>query len=300
MSLTKINKILQRIDEAVNGFTKDLPTAQKKIYANLLKLVKELEVDSLGSLKNNLANIRKLTEISREVNAIVESDEYVTKVTDFLTVYDDLATLQNEYLATVFDKWKPTRVLNEIKKASVEITVDQLTANGVTNLLAGELKDILKTNITSGASYSDLASQIETAILGNDEIEGGLVRYSKQIAIDAVNQYNAVYTQQATSDLNAKWFRYTGSLMENSRDFCEHMKDKDGGYFHIDEVPGFLRGQVGDTKVPLSKSTGLPQGMNENTTTENFFILRGGYNCGHQVFPVSESSVPESLRSRFN
>lgn len=299
MSLTQIQKILTRIDEAVIGFTKSLPASQQKIYANLVKLVKELEIDSLGSIKNNLKNIQLLTKINKEVNDIVQSEEYSKGVADFTSVYEDLATLQDGYLSEVFDKFKPTKVLREITKASINITVDQLTENGVTNLLAGELKEILKTNITSGGSYADLTEQLKTAIIGNDEVDGGLVRYARTIATDAVNQYNAVYTQQATLDFGAEWFRYTGSLMTTSRPFCEHLKDKDGGYFHIDEIPGFLQGVIGEEEIPLSKSTGLPAGMNENTTVENFLILRGGYNCGHQVFPVSEASVPDSLRSRF-
>jgi hypothetical protein len=297
--LKQIQKILQTIDGAVTKFTDGLPDQEKEIYGNLLKLLKRLEVDRLGNIKNNLSNIRLLSDINKEVNAIVQSDAYSAKVAEFVNVYKDISKLQNQYLSTVFDKFKPTKVLREITKASIEITVDQMTENGVTNLLAGELKDILKQNITSGASYSDMASQIENAILGNDEIDGGMTRYAKQIAVDAVNQYNATYTKQVTSDFDAKWFRYTGSLMETSREFCRALKDKDGGYYHISEIPGFLEGTVGDEQVEISRSTGLPKGMNENTNVDNFSVLRGGWNCGHQIFPVSKASVPESLLAKF-
>ena len=87
--------------------------------------------------------------------------------------------------------------------------------------------------------------------------------------------------------------------METTRPFCEHLTKKDGGYFHVNEIPGFLKGIIGTETVPIYKKYNLPQGMNEYTNASNFLILRGGYNCGHQIFPVSKASVPLSLRSRF-
>jgi hypothetical protein len=39
--------------------------------------------------------------------------------------------------------------------------------------------------------------------------------------------------------------------------------------------------------------------MKEETTPDNFIVLRGGWNCGHELVPVSEAAVPGEIRERF-
>jgi hypothetical protein len=36
--------------------------------------------------------------------------------------------------------------------------------------------------------------------------------------------------------------------------------------------------------------------MYPNTDADNFIIYRGGYNCEHQLVPISEVGVPKKLR----
>jgi len=38
--------------------------------------------------------------------------------------------------------------------------------------------------------------------------------------------------------------------------------------------------------------------MIPDTNAENFFVRRGGYNCGHQIFPVIERLVPKDIQDR--
>lgn len=295
-----VEKIIKTLDGSVEDFVKDLPLSEQKIWERVQNLIKKLETDGLGNVKNSVANLRVLTEINKEINGIVLNEDYKKKVAKFTTVFGDLESLNNSYLSSVFTKFKPSKVLKELTKASVDITIDQLQETGVTSSLSSELKDILKQNITTGGSYATLTEQLRESILGKPNEAGGLTRYARTFTTDAINQYSATYTRQATSDLGVVWYRYTGSNMETTRPFCEHLTKKDGGYFHVNEIPGFLRGIVGTDKVPIYAKYNLPQGMNEATTADNFLILRGGYNCGHQVFPVSSASVPASLKARFS
>ena len=299
MSLVQIQQILNRIDSAVNGFVRGLPEVERKVFDRVMVLIKQLQIDNLGKVQNNINNLKVLTQLNKEINDIVLSPEYKDKVSAFTGVFGDLSTLQNDYLSTVFDKFKPSKVLKAITDTSIDITIDQLQETGVTSSLASELKDILKQSITTGGSYSELTDTLRTSIRGNDQIEGGLMRYARTFTTDAINQFNATYTKQVSQDFKAEWYRYTGSNMETTREFCKVLKDKDGGYFHINEVPGFLQGIIGNKQVEIYSKYDLPKGMNEATNTDNFFVLRGGYNCGHQIFPVSKVSVPESLRSKF-
>lgn len=291
--------ILDEIDGAVNTFVDGLPEAQKRIFDKVLLLVKKLDISSDGNIKNTVSNLRILQDINKEILNTVMTDDYKKKIVKFTSSFDKIASLQNQYLSSVFTTFKPNKVLKELTTASVDITYDQLGESGLSNDLANEIKGILNTNIQTGASYSSMTDQLRTAILGNEEIDGALLRYAKTYTTDSINQFSAVYNRQVTSDFDAKWFRYVGSNRETTRPFCEHLTDKDQGYFHIDEVPGFLEGQVGEDTVELYDKTGLPQGMKEGTTESTFFTLRGGWNCNHQILPVSRLSVPKSLRDKF-
>jgi hypothetical protein len=291
--------ILDEIDGAVNGFVDGLPETQKRIFDKVLLLVKKLDLSSDGNIKNTVANLRILQDINKEILNTVMTDDYKKKIAKFTGTFDKVASLQNQYLSTVFTSFKPNKVLKELTSASIDITYDQLGESGLSNDLANEIKGILNTNIQTGASYASMTDQLRTAIIGNEELDGALVRYAKTYTTDSINQFSAVYNRQVTSDFDAKWFRYVGSNRETTRPFCEHLTDKDQGYFHIDEVPGFLEGQVGDDTVEIYEKTGLPQGMKEGTNEDTFFTLRGGWNCNHQILPVSRLSVPKSLRDKF-
>lgn len=291
--------ILDEIDGAVNKFVDGLPATQRQIFDKIVLLVKKLDVGSDGSIKNTVGNIRLLQQINKEILDTVMTDQYKQKIADFTSTYDKVAGLQNQYLSTVFSTFKPGPVLKELTKASIDITYDQLGESGLSNDLANEIKTILTTNIQTGASYSQMTDQLRTAIMGNEQVDGALVRYAKTYTTDSINQFSAVYNRQVTSDFGAEWFRYVGSNRETTRPFCEHLTDKDQGYFNIKEVPGFLDGKVGDDTVELYEKTGLPQGMKEGTNVDTFFTLRGGWNCNHQILPVSRLSVPKSLRDKF-
>jgi hypothetical protein len=43
----------------------------------------------------------------------------------------------------------------------------------------------------------------------------------------------------------------------------------------------------------------LPKGMIEGTNESNFPTYRGGYNCGHQMYPVPPLNVPKTIRNKF-
>lgn len=290
-----IKTLLEVLDKSIQDFTDRLPEENRRIYNKVLELVKQLEVKD-GNIRNNVTNVRLVNKISSELNSIILSDSYLKKVAEFVKVFDTASELNNRYLAATFVEFKPKKVLSEIKDLNIEVTVDQLTENGVGAFIKKDIANILKQNITSGGSYADFTEQIRTALLEADN--NALVKYAKQITTDAVHQYNAQYIQSVTNDLGLEWFQYLGSLIRTSRPFCQHMVDK--RFFHVSEIPELLKGLVNGVQVPLNKNSGLPEGMFPNTNVSNFPILRGGYQCGHQIYPVSSVVVPKELRERFS
>ena len=100
-----------------------------------------------------------------------------------------------------------------------------------------------------------------------------------------------------TDDLDTEWFMYTGSNIETTREFCQHLTEKK--YIHRSEIPTILTGKIDDHQCAIYDKTGLPYGMIEGTTPENFQVNCGGWNCRHQLVPVADAVVPADVRRRF-
>ncbi|MGM9818733.1 MAG: hypothetical protein ACI30B_07120 [Paludibacteraceae bacterium] len=101
-----------------------------------------------------------------------------------------------------------------------------------------------------------------------------------------------------TDDLDTEWFMYTGSNIETTREFCQHLTEKK--YIHRSEIPTILTGKIDDHQCAIYEKTGLPYGMIDGTTPENFQVNCGGWNCRHQLVPVADAVVPADVRAKFD
>jgi hypothetical protein len=69
-------------------------------------------------------------------------------------------------------------------------------------------------------------------------------------------------------------------------------------FIHKSEIPTILSGVIDGHKVAMNDATGLWKGAMDDTTVDNFIVNRGGWNCGHELIPVSEVVVPKEVRDR--
>jgi len=299
--MPQFNDILKRIDEAITKFNKVIPGIQKSIFNDLQDELKRLDTVD-GKIKTTVANIKIITSIKNKLLRLILTPEYKKEVKDFVKAFNDVTKLQNEYWLSVEKEFEPTPLLREIKTQAIEDTVKSLSASGIGATIQEQITDILRTNITTGGSYSALNNQLREALV-NTETDGLLLKYTKQITTDAINQYSAQYTQTVSNDLGFEWFAYQGSDIKTTRPFCDAMTDF--RYFHVTEIPDLLAAKdlyyMKDghkTKVPIYEKTGLPHGMIPGTNPSNFQINRGGYNCGHQIRPVSAAIVPNDIKEK--
>ncbi|MBK7885129.1 MAG: hypothetical protein IPJ81_16090 [Chitinophagaceae bacterium] len=140
---------------------------------------------------------------------------------------------------------------------------------------------------------------MQNYLIDNETGEGQLQKYTKQITTDALNQYSGQYTQIVSSDLDFEWFRYSGSNIETTRPFCLACTKKK--FIHISEIPQLLKGNFPEFREfdgVINEKTGLPAGLIAGTDVSNFMINRGGYNCAHQLRPVSEDLVPKEYLAK--
>jgi hypothetical protein len=299
--------ILKSIDKAINRFNDKIPSTQEKMLSGIQDELKRLDTSN-GRIKTTVANLKIIQSIKNKLTRLIVTSEYLKDVKDFVAEFNNITKLQNEYWQSVEDKFTPSPLLREIRKQSISDTVKNLTSSGIGAAVSDQIATILRTNITAGGSYAKLTEQLREKIL-NTKTEGALSKYAKQITIDSLNQYTAQYNQSVSSDLGFEWYAYQGSEIMTSRPFCQSMVENNR-YFHISQVPNLLKGLDAqgnrlkyidnktneEKKVLIYDKTGLPYGFIAGTNPDNFFINRGGYGCGHQARPVSESIVPVPVR----
>lgn len=289
----QINKIVSTIEDAVKRFEAEIPGIQSNIAKEIELLLKGLDLKG-DNVANTLKNLKSISRIQNRLNAIVLNPEYIDAVKQLTASFNEVAKLQNDYFGSVSDKFKPSALLEEIKSQSIKSVVGYLTEDGIRANIGNKLTDILRISVTTGASYADLRTQLGDFLKTNESGIGALQRYTSQLVTDALNQFSASYSQTVTQSLGFKWHVYTGSLLTTSREFCIHMVKKK--YVYDLELPELLQGNIDGTQIHINAKTDLPDGMNKETTVENFPILRGGFNCQHSYTPVAENFVPLNIR----
>lgn len=289
----EIKELITVLDGAVLDFQKKIPGIQDSIFSELMDIIKDLDIKD-GRISNSVKNIRVIGAIRKKIERLVLSDEYKQQVKDYLKTFTEVSSIQNRYFTSITKKFKPKPVLAEIRKQSIEATVQSLTEAGINANVSDKITDILRQNITTGGKYAGLQAQLREFIVKTPTTAGVLERYTSQITTDAINQYSAQYSQVISSDLGLEWYSYVGSNLATTRQFCEMLTEKDWVFNR--ELPDIVNGKIDGEQAELNQTTGLPKGMVAGTNASNFHVYRGGYNCGHQLYPVAEIVVPKDVR----
>jgi hypothetical protein len=295
--MASFKAIIDRIDDAIATFAEKIPASQRDMLYAIDEELARLDLLN-GKIKPTVANLKIVNSIKNKLLRVILTDEYKSQVKDFIQSFRDITTLHNQYWRSIEKKFKPSSILKEVKKVAISDTIEKLTENGINVSVAGPVADILNQNITQGGSMKDLRDGLRTMLTDAGDTPGLLKKYATQITTDSINQYSRNYTQIVTSDLGLEWFGYRNTLIKTSRPFCIAMVER--RYFHVSEIPALLKAtdltylnqKTGKReKVKLNPKTKLPDGMYATTNVANFLTLLGGYNCGHQAGPVSETLV---------
>lgn len=296
-----IKDVIKTLDDASEVFDKVVTKSQMKIYAEAVTLMKGLEVDGQGKVKQTIANLKLLVSIKSKLAAVSNNKEYLAGVGKFLQYFDALQKEQNAYFSANF----PQATIGEqakkrheaMKQIAVQNVIDALTGDGLKANVMDKVNDILLRAVTTGAKFSNLQEELRAHLIGVDGGTGALSRYATTYATTAISQFTGQNNKLLTQDLGVKWFMYTGSTKETTREFCEHLVKK--RYIHRSEFHKILQGDIDGHQCGIYAKTGLPFGMIEGTNEDNFQVNCGGWNCRHQLVPVSELAVPQELRDKF-
>lgn len=288
------NKLDKLINSKLTAFDNTVSGVEQLVYREIELALKDLNTKD-GNLSNTVGNIKAIGKVKKIIERTILKDKnYINSIKDFNKAYKLISDLQNDYFDSVVKEYKIPKVIDAITEQSIISTVEALTESGIGANISKPITDMLKNNITSGGSYNDMLKQIRDAVLTNDKGLGILMKYTKQVTTDALNQYNAQYNTTLTESLDLEWYQYVGSNIETTRCFCEKLTKK--RYIHISELPNIIDTSMGCAINPKTK---LWYGAIDGTNENNFKVNRGGYSCGHQLYGVSEFVVPKNLVNQF-
>lgn len=288
-----IERKINRLDTVPNALYSSVDRSQKQILVDTLKLIDSLDVVGGKYVLSN-ENLIKVEQITEALNKAIFQTEYRTAILTFAGEFQVQANINLEYFSEVFGSAITDKQIYQASlQASQKVALDILNESSVDAVFTKPLKEMLINGIASEANTSDVVQELTNYILGDEELEGQLLRYVKQVARDRYSIADRSYTDIIAQDLNMNYVLYSGGLVKDSRLFCQA---RVGQYYHVDEVSLWV------TDIP-SPANPFPhgaqwQGRFRGTNASNISLVLGGYNCLHSLLPVTEAQVPLSVIAR--
>lgn len=276
------NRVGSITDKAVERLSGAVTKTQNLLFDNVSALLSKLEVDENGLVKQNAANRKLLTKVDGIFNKSIRESGYYDSLDDYTDNIIRLTSANDQYFKFILDSFTvDAHYIKSLQKQSISEIEGLLANDGLTVALKDPLKQILNTNVNTGASLSDMLTQVRGFIKGTTDAEGKLLRYSKQITRDSLFNYSSSLQESVSQNAGLQFYKYQGHRDSDSRDFCISRKGK---YFHKKEVESWANLNW--------------QGKRAGTTSSTIFIYRGGHNCIDQLIAVSESVVPDDVIKR--
>lgn len=276
MNLDLFNKLEDFSEDSVNNVLASLKSTNEKVFYEFDELVSSLEKTPAGQIKASTSNLRKVSTFENKFSTFFAKTDYYSSVGSFISNYSDNSKLINAYFSS-FPGFDPkNKVYGSILNYNVEYTVDTLLESGINEYFKKPLINSLRQSIVEGVSKTDVLKSLRAEIMGTIDRKPRLERYVKQVATDAVNQFNGNYIGSISNDLGLSHYFYKGTKIEETRPFCIHLTGK---FMKESQLREYVNNE--------SKGKGWA-GMIPGTNFGNIITRRGGYNCRHTIIPVSK------------
>lgn len=272
-----INLKVERLENIPEAFANRMVAIQRAKFSSIISLLDELDY-SAGNIVVNQANLLRIEQIVEQAKELLTTGEFETVVGELLGEFDDQAAITYKYFEEAFTGFEVPAIANEIlAQKKREAVVDLL--NSTDQYLQNPIRQALSNAVTSGASRKDVIDVFRLLIEGDADTVGRLERATRQIVSDTFALSDRAVTNAVAEQLNVKWYRYVGGLMDTTRPFC---KARNGKYFSKSEVQSW-GSEDWDGKMA-------------GTDSKTIFLTAGGYNCQHSILPVAESAVPNRFK----
>lgn len=276
-----------RLNSVPEEFLTKVEKSQKQIFSKLIELTSGFErVD--GKIVPNIKNLRLADSINAQLSEVLFGSDYLEAVKQFASEFDTQKEVNDKYFKKAFPDFTTSEIADKILSQSKKTAVEALAGSTVQSGFLEPLKEQINIIVQSGSSWQDAVQQLRLYAEGDDEVDGKLLKYSKEIATDAIATSDRAYTSAVADDLESEWFLYAGDIIPTSRCFCIERHNK---YFYYKEIESWGRMEnLGECNIGDGWA-----GMNETTNESNIFILAGGWYCNHSIMPVTIDQVPKEV-----
>lgn len=223
----KTAEILSRsetdLDALVDVLQSDLFT---KVMGSFLG---KLRFDDENKLTLTARNTAALGQLENLFDSFAKSD-IAQVVKKFFDKLKSVAAFVGTYYEAT---GHPERIVNGIAADNAEVYailgVDErgkaITGGYLDRLARSEqvktqLVQVVSNAISTKQSLQDFTNSLQTAITGNNQVDGFLKRYFRQYANDSFAQIREVKNEQFATALKLKYFLYQGSAIDTTRLFC--------------------------------------------------------------------------------
>jgi len=237
---TFLNEADLIINEEYNKIAKVvLDTFGEMPIPNKFKNLTEIDLSTINALKTQ--SFSGFEDIAERFLKIINDEVYQSTIAG--RPFEDMVKNIRQHINGVYQR-SNTSEINEL--------VDFINENKFDNSKKTEIEEAVQKLHTQYAS---------------DRAGNNLRRYASQIAHDSVMQFHGQFTVSKAKESGLKHFRYTGTLVRDSRPFCINMLNKTLTEEQIRDI--------WNNQGWSGKSTGDP------------FIVRGGYRCRHTWIPTN-------------
>ena len=228
------------INEEYNKIAKEvLDTFGKMPIPNKFKNLTDVDLQTINALKYQ--SFSGFEDIAERFLKVINDEVYQSTIAG--RPFDDMVANIRGHINGVYQS-SNTREINEL--------VDFINENKFDNSKKGQVEEAVRKLHTQYAS---------------DRAGNNLRRYASQIAHDSVMQFHGQFTVAKAKASGLNHYRYTGTLVRDSRPFCRNMLNRT-----------LTEKEIRDTWNNQGwggKSPGDP------------FIVRGGYRCRHTWIPTN-------------
>ena len=227
------------INEEYNKIAKEvLDTFGEMPIPKKFKSLTEVDLQTINALKTQ--SFSGFEDIAERFSKVINDEIYQSTIAG--RPFEDMVSNIKSHINGVY-KTSNTAEINEL--------VDFINEN--------------KFDSTKKAQVEDAVRKLHTQY-ASDRAGNNLRRYASQIAHDSVMQFHGQFTVAKAKEAGLNHYRYTGTLVRDSRPFCQNMLNK---VLTENEIRDIWNNQGWQ-----GKSTGDP------------FIVRGGYRCRHTWIPT--------------
>ena len=285
-----------RFGVAIQGVQKDLLDRILAVLQRADRLGPRFDPDSQE-------NQELLIRLGREVDRRLKSEAMQRPVTKYLTAFRDLDDVNAQIFNITGDlKIGAARsLIGTVRAGLVDGVISNITSPAnIGTQVSPIIRQIAYKHLLLGTTYKQAEAEFR-ALLGASGQTGIIERYTTQVVRDTLNQYDGVVQQRLTQELDFNAFMFTGSVIETSRPACIHMTNAPNAVTICkgsgkNKVCKLERNRFADIVLPeggyliedipkiITRNEGGP-GWIPDTTPDNYFERRNGYNCRHNVVP---------------